>query len=146
MFYKVSFKINTDKMLSESEIEKLKNEYQEKFDIKSDVDITIDYSTNLALMEEVKRTKLISLHQKMNEYIQEANNDKTSKARLKELGKIITDMEYEMQECWGFPKKREYHTHWLRPNKCVCPKLDNREVWGHSYYINESCPLHGSEE
>lgn len=62
---------------------------------------------------------------------------------LKEWDRLLTELEYDLQELWGFPMDSKYHKFWERPH-CLCPKMDNRDRYPSGYYvINEECPLHG---
>ncbi len=49
---------------------------------------------------------------------------------LKSLVKDLTEIEYHLQELWGFPADAKFHRFWEYP-KCVCGT------------INRECPLHG---
>lgn len=61
----------------------------------------------------------------------------------KTLLDCITDIEYSLQDLWGFPKNSNYHKFWDLP-QCKCPKMDNEDRYPGGYYvINGSCPLHG---
>lgn len=65
---------------------------------------------------------------------------------LKEIDKLISQIEFNLQEFWGFPQNAKYHRFWERP-KCTCPKMDNAERWPIGYYvISGDCPLHGGGE
>lgn len=64
-------------------------------------------------------------------------------SELKKLDKKYTEVEFELQEAWKFPKDARYHRYWNRP-KCTCPKMDNEDRYGTGYsVINSECPLHG---
>jgi hypothetical protein len=64
-------------------------------------------------------------------------------AELKQLGTLLTSIEFSMQEGWGFPTVEAYHTHGLNSSKCKCPKMDNFEALGYRRFISSDCPLHG---
>lgn len=61
--------------------------------------------------------------------------------------KYLEELEFDMQEAWGFDKDSKMHTWWLKPKSCTCPKLDNADpvYYGKGKIINSSCPLHGYE-
>jgi hypothetical protein len=62
---------------------------------------------------------------------------------LKQYNKLYTDIEFRLQDAWGFPRDANYHRFWRRP-KCLCPQYDNDDSYGTGYsYITASCPLHG---
>jgi hypothetical protein len=66
------------------------------------------------------------------------------KSELKELAYTIENIEFMMQEAWGFPKDSNYHTHWFELPKCICPKMDNKDSYGTPYrVIRVDCPVHG---
>ena len=73
--------------------------------------------------------------------------DKMSRARseksLRKYDKMCTELEFKLQDAWGFGRDANYHRFWNRP-KCGCPKLDNEDAYPTGYYvINHSCKLHG---
>lgn len=56
---------------------------------------------------------------------------------------LYTQLEFELQEAWGFPQDINCHRFWWRP-KCTCPKTDNDDNYPHGrYVINRGCVLHG---
>lgn len=66
-----------------------------------------------------------------------------NKCLLKSLADVIEQIEYELQELWGFAKDKNFHR-WFDVPKCTCPKLDNEERIGTSYrIIAVHCPVHG---
>ena len=72
----------------------------------------------------------------------EAENDVVV---LHELANKVTDIDFELQDAWGFERDINYHTLWYRTPKCSCAKMDNDDFIGTKYNsINDACPLHGS--
>lgn len=64
------------------------------------------------------------------------------KQQLKQLLLEWTEVQFDLQEAWGFPKDATFHPSHRLP-KCGCPKMDNDERIGTPYkVINEDCPLH----
>ena len=62
---------------------------------------------------------------------------------LHKLANKLTEIEFQLQELWGFNKDADFHRFWLTP-KCICPKMDNEENYGDIYsIISDNCPLHG---
>ena len=54
----------------------------------------------------------------------------------------LEDVEYRLQESWGFPRNSAYFKHWLSP-KCSCPRIDNEDMHPSNYkYYNSECELH----
>lgn len=72
----------------------------------------------------------------------------TLKPTINKANQMLQEIEYELQELWGFKQDSKYHTWWLRPEKCLCPKLDNRDpaFYGAGAIHNSACPLHGDKE
>jgi len=70
-------------------------------------------------------------------------NIKNNPKRVKILQNGIMNIEYELQDLWGFPRDIKFHKFWELP-QCRCPKMDNEDSYPSGYYvINELCPLHG---
>jgi len=64
---------------------------------------------------------------------------------LRRLANEITEIEYQLQDAWKFPRDVNFHRFWELPG-CVCPVADNRERWGSGYSIHsQDCPIHGWE-
>lgn len=63
------------------------------------------------------------------------------------LDKLYTEIEFELQDAWGFERNTKFHKFWQRP-KCRCPVMDNEDRWNGSEYrvINSKCPLHGERD
>ena len=55
----------------------------------------------------------------------------------------LEDLENELQKAWDLKATTKWHTYWMLPKACTCPKLDNTERLGHGRIISEDCPLHG---
>lgn len=67
------------------------------------------------------------------------------KEELKSLALDITEVEFELQDLWGFDRNTRYHRFWALP-KCQCPKMDNDDWYGTKYSIKAvDCPLHGKD-
>jgi hypothetical protein len=64
-------------------------------------------------------------------------------ALLKIIAGQITEIEFELQDAWGFNQSVMYHRFWELP-KCNCPKYDNQDAYPYRQYINLTCPLHGN--
>lgn len=76
-------------------------------------------------------------------YVMLNMDEDISKNMLQIYAREITEIEYSLQEAWGFPRDAKFHRFWELPN-CQCPKLDNEERYGTDYYITSSnCPIHG---
>lgn len=66
-------------------------------------------------------------------------------AKLYQLNRLLQNLEFAMQGEWGIEKDEKYHTWWLKPRNCDCPKLDNTDpaYFGGGKIINCCCPVHG---
>lgn len=64
---------------------------------------------------------------------------------LRILANKIDDIEYELQDAWGFDRDKKYHSWWFKLPKCKCPVMDNMDNVGTNYnIISGNCPLHGN--
>lgn len=132
--------------------ELLKSVEQALETVRSDIDLTIyhkgkPHSTiNRGLINRQNCwnnvTAIIAEHNiKLNIY--EAIEKETDVAALKAYAQILTELEFRLQELWGFPKDAKFHRFWLTP-KCDCPKWDNEDSYPTGYSIvNMGCLLHG---
>lgn len=57
---------------------------------------------------------------------------------------ILQYCEYKLQEVWCVKEDKNYHTYWMAPKACTCPKMDNMDRLGFGRIISGDCPLHGS--
>jgi hypothetical protein len=63
---------------------------------------------------------------------------------LANLDKDCDDIEYRLQDLWGFTRDSAYFKRWYRP-RCTCPKMDNNDRYPTEHYITTmDCPLHGA--
>lgn len=62
----------------------------------------------------------------------------------KEIACVIQGIEYALQGLWGFPFDSTKHRYWNQAIGCLCPHLDNQELYGTAHrWINSMCPFHG---
>lgn len=114
-----------------------------------------DYTVKYKDVTVVLSRKFIEYHratanlQKINELfgaklvIFDEMNQTDDIGTLQHYDKVLTEIEFDIQECFGFEKNVYFHRFWERP-KCLCPKMDNAERWGTPWSITRSnCPLHG---
>lgn len=67
--------------------------------------------------------------------------------RLREWASVVEDLEYRLQDAWGFPRNRDYHSWWYRVPHCNCPQLDNYDYYGTPFRIFvETCPVHNDPD
>jgi len=88
-------------------------------------------------------TEIIEAHE-LKLCIYHLLHETKDKALIKSLASDLTEIEFELQELWGFSKDKMFHRFWEYP-KCTCPRLDNIDAYPHMRYISISCPLHGDE-
>jgi len=61
---------------------------------------------------------------------------------IKNLNDQWTEIQFKLQEAWGFERNSKMHRFWDIP-ACECPKLDNDDAYPSGYYvIDENCKLH----
>ncbi|MHA1348050.1 MAG: hypothetical protein ACTSO3_16735 [Candidatus Heimdallarchaeaceae archaeon] len=66
-----------------------------------------------------------------------------NKENAKQILEELTEMEYKLQDFWGFDRDKNFHTYVLQLAGCLCPSLDNRELLGlERRWISEDCPYH----
>ena len=69
----------------------------------------------------------------------------TNSIKLMELAMDLQEVEFHLQELWGFPRDARFHKFWDYP-KCTCPKVDNEDNYPTGFYIiDKECPLHGTD-
>lgn len=69
-------------------------------------------------------------------------DDKTT---LRTLDKTLTEIEFVLQDLWGFERNANFHRFWYRP-KCSCSRMDNEDRYGTNTFVrNLECVLHGND-
>lgn len=64
----------------------------------------------------------------------------------KAVAELVTDLDYQLQDNWGYARDKSWHTYWYKIPGCTCPKMDNAETRGVGRdWINMHCPFHGVE-
>lgn len=60
----------------------------------------------------------------------------------------VTELEYDMQERWTFPRDAKFHRYQMYLKGCTCPKMDNAELVGYTEdrYSVSDCPWHWKGE
>ena len=87
--------------------------------------------------------KIKNLHIEKHRLFAYMKEDEISNTELKCIAIDITDIEYQLQDLWGFPRDPNYHGWYLIP-KCTCPKMDNHDRRGTRYrIISGDCIIHG---
>jgi len=58
------------------------------------------------------------------------------------LASVIEDLNYQLQDLWGFPRDSNFHE-WYGLPKCTCPIMDNQDARGTSNRCySGDCPVH----
>jgi hypothetical protein len=90
---------------------------------------------------EEKLSNLKFLYKRKSQLFKKISSVKTKKS-IQKYNDKITELEYAIQEAWGFPKDSTYHRFWETPH-CTCPAYDNIDAYPHLQYYNCNCILHG---
>lgn len=88
-------------------------------------------------------TEIIEAHE-LKLAIYNIIHDSDDKVLLKSLAKDLKEIEFELQELWGFERDANFHRFW-EYEKCECPKIDNMDSYPYQQYISYNCPLHGDD-
>lgn len=60
------------------------------------------------------------------------------------VNNYIQNIEYYLQELWGFPESDLHHRYWYKVKWCECPVMDNDDHFGYGFrLIQGTCPYHG---
>ena len=110
-----------------------------------------DYSININIGLLEKKGKLDNLPELEKIYIElykvfDEIEHTENRIQIYHLNKSIEDIEFKMQELWGFPVDRNMHRYWYECPKCSCPQYDNYESRGTEFrHYNSECIIHGTE-
>lgn len=137
MVYKVEYTFKSQNILTMEQILKIQEE------IGHNAIVKIDYEESYFELPFENQKQLTNLRQQVTKLCKQTRDEELSKERKKQIGKRIQQLQYQMQQAWGFDKKRQFHSYWLHLKGCTCPKVDNWQMYGHSYILDENCPYHG---
>ena len=89
--------------------------------------------------------ELCTLYDKLEELIEEGN----ATLSVEENRRIVNEveqLEFKLQELWGFGRSQMHHRYWSRLDMCLCDadSLDNRDDRGYRRTISCGCPIHGN--
>jgi hypothetical protein len=94
---------------------------------------------------------ITKLHNYLNEIISFSNETEIKDTKtLRSIGRHVQDIEFAMQDFWGFGRSSAHHTHWGKIKHCSClknktsPYLDSN--WGKEKSRSSNCPVHGVHE
>lgn len=94
-------------------------------------------------LTEIDLKNLKNLHRKRLKLFDKIETE-TNPMMLHLLADQITNIDFELQDAWKFPRDIKYHTWWNQAPRCTCPKMDNKDMLGTNLrVVSESCPLHG---
>lgn len=68
--------------------------------------------------------------------------DRSEKTKLHIIAEHISDIEYELQEAWGWVRDDLWHRTWLLPH-CECSTTANISAYPHHRFVSPKCPVHG---
>jgi len=86
------------------------------------------------------------LHKKKNKLFKMAKYylKKHYMLRARDTGRLLEEIEFKMQDAWGFERNSDMHTHWVFNPACNCPKLDNIDKFYTGYReYSGTCIVHG---
>lgn len=92
--------------------------------------------------------KIVGLHQELHEVFDEMEAESPENTeRLGNLALVVKQLEFELQEAWGFDKNENYHSWWFQVPHCACPLMDNFDFLGTELGVRvTNCPVHGERD
>ena len=109
----------------------------QKYNVILNDSLVHDKGVSASKVEAIKQ-----VHQLKNVIFTMADNTDNIDA-LRMLANMYTNIEFQLQDLWGFHKNIDFHSFWKFP-KCTCPQLDNEDALGTEYHVyNADCPIHG---
>lgn len=84
---------------------------------------------------------LKALHKEKLEIYEKMDNTDCP-AALVVFDKQLNEIEFKLQDAWGFERNANFFRIWERP-KCTCPKMDNEDRYPYGHIISGGCVLHG---
>ena len=74
-------------------------------------------------------------------------SNETELIELRAYADLVEKIEFALQDAWGFPQNRDFHSWWFKVPHCRCPKMDNADWVGTDLRITTgSCPIHGGKK
>ena len=88
--------------------------------------------------------ELCALYDKLEALIEEGNAT-LSVEENRRIADDIEQLEFKLQELWGFERSQMHHRYWSRLDMCLCnaDSLDNRDDRGYRRTVMMKCPIHG---
>jgi hypothetical protein len=76
--------------------------------------------------------------------------DVSNKSTLQDIGNHVENIEYIMQDFWGFNRSSAHHTHWTKITHCNCERNNTNPYqdvnWGKEKVRDLKCPVHSIED
>jgi len=91
---------------------------------------------------EVEVLKIVELHARLHRAFDEMEAE-TETERLQKLAALVKELEFHLQEAWGFERNADWHSWWFQVPHCTCPILDNWDRVGTEFAVlTTGCPIH----
>ena len=101
-----------------------------------------NFSEIFALLDKQKAWKNLDLIKSLHlerMKIQDGMEKCKCRETLKFAAHCWTNIQFDLQDAWHFPRDSNYHRYWTLP-KCSCPYLDNEDTLGTKYkHIDGKC-------
>ena len=91
--------------------------------------------------------ELCALYDKLEAFIEEGNAT-SSVEENRRIADEIEQLEFKLQELWGFGRSQMHHRYWSWLDMCLCnaDSMDNLDDRGYRRTIRMDCPLHGTSQ
>ena len=88
--------------------------------------------------------QLCELYDELEALIEEGNAT-SSVEENRRIANEIEQLEFKLQELWGFGRSQMHHRYWSRLDMCLCnaDSLDNSDDRGYRRTVRLDCPIHG---
>jgi len=107
---------------------------------------SLNYNLLIENSTEDNLEELKGVYIKLFKTLEKLENTDNNVFDLETLMVEIENIEFNMQELWGFEKNRNMHRYWFDNDVCTCPKMDNFDKMGTGYRMyNSNCIIHGEE-
>ena len=92
-------------------------------------------------IDEKQKEVIVKLHLDKEALFKEFEDyEKLSNEEIHELILEVEDLEFFMQDAWGFPQNKDFHTHWRDVPHCTCSI--HFQPFGKGKHYDDSCPIH----
>lgn len=114
-----------------------------KFDCNGVPYLLNGYFIELKGIDKATCETLADLHRQKHSLISDMLGcDRSENVKLHELDNLIGEVEYKLQETWGFTQDDNWHRTWLLPH-CECSAAANITAYPCHKIISPKCPVHG---